>query len=651
MFYRIRKRTNKITALFLKLQLLTLLCLGSSAVAAQKQPDVRILVDVSGSMKRNDPNNLRIPAVRLVTGILPKTAKAGIWLFAENVESLSAVAKISSATKKSMNRLASRIHNRGLFTNIGAALEVATSDWKEADDSTQRIVILLTDGVVDISKDASRNAEERIRIQQQLFPQLKQLNARIYTIALSEEADGELLAQLSNSTDAWFEAVKTAEELEKVFLKIFEQSVTVPTLPLNNNKFKVDQSIDEFTALVFRSSLDPISLVSPSGVVYEADTVSSRLSWFEEKKFDLITLRKPESGEWKIEGPVDPANRVMVVSDLSLDVNNDELPTSLFAGDSIDIKVSLQEKGNIISRASFLKLIHFSGHVDTNSTEIDDELILEDDGENGDLKKSDGIFGYHFTAPKIDEEVTFELQVSSPTFERVYRRSVRIFSSYVKTQTKVAESLKEFHKIKVLPLITVVDADSIELNGLLKMPDGSEIALQFSKNNEGHFQVEIAPDDIGGNYSALLNIEGKTLAGKDFKVENKVVNFEAKPFVVEAEETAPEITNSPEQSAAVEEETTKTDDTVSADKPNDKTQLQPEQESEQTDTEEEQDKPEAGLGTLWWIIIGVVFNVIMFAGGFFMWKRWKKKQAAEGDDLANALDDEIVDDAAEEEES
>ena len=526
--------------------------LASPLLAAGKQPDVRIVVDVSGSMKRNDPENLRIPAVRLVTGILPKGAKAGLWLFAEKVETLAAARKISSNTKKRLNQLAGKIHNRGLFTDIGAALEAATADWDEADDSTQRIVILLTDGVVDISKDEATNIAERKRIQQQLFPQLKKLNARIYTIALSDEADGELLAQLSNSTDAWFEAVKNAEQLEKVFLKIFEQSVTVPTLPLNDNKFKVDQSIDEFTALIFRSSLDPISLISPSGIVYEADTISSKLSWFEEKRFDLITFRKPESGEWKIEGPVDPSNRVMVVSDLSLDVNNDELPTSLFVGDSIDIKVSLQEKGNIINRASFLKLIHFSGAVDTTSTEIDDELILEDDGENGDTKKADGIFSYHFTAPKIDEEVTFELQVSSPTFERVYRRSMRIFSSYVKYQTTVAETVEQSHTIVITPLTTVVDGKSLVVEGILKMPDGSELDLEFKLNDAKKLQAEFAADVLGGTYTATLNIKGETLAGKTFNLKGETITIEAPVFEVAAE---PESEKSVEPETASEEVT------------------------------------------------------------------------------------------------
>ena len=56
--------------------------------------DVRILIDVSGSMRKNDPMNLRIPAVRLVAELMPQGANAGIWMFSETVEQLIAPRKV-----------------------------------------------------------------------------------------------------------------------------------------------------------------------------------------------------------------------------------------------------------------------------------------------------------------------------------------------------------------------------------------------------------------------------------------------------------------------------------------------------------------------------------------------------------------------------
>ena len=47
--------------------LLALNLIGFNALAA---PDIRVLVDVSGSMKTTDPQNLRIPALKLLAELL-----------------------------------------------------------------------------------------------------------------------------------------------------------------------------------------------------------------------------------------------------------------------------------------------------------------------------------------------------------------------------------------------------------------------------------------------------------------------------------------------------------------------------------------------------------------------------------------------------
>ena len=53
--------------------LFALLVLTTPAV--QAGADVRILIDVSGSMKENDPRNLRVPAMRLMSELLPAGTK------------------------------------------------------------------------------------------------------------------------------------------------------------------------------------------------------------------------------------------------------------------------------------------------------------------------------------------------------------------------------------------------------------------------------------------------------------------------------------------------------------------------------------------------------------------------------------------------
>ena len=111
---------------------------SSMARAAEPIPDVRVLIDISGSMKHNDPQNLRASALRLLTGLLPKGARAGVWTYGHYVNMLVPLGEVDTAWKNQAEGAASKINSFGLFTNIEDAMQRATSDWREADDHSQR---------------------------------------------------------------------------------------------------------------------------------------------------------------------------------------------------------------------------------------------------------------------------------------------------------------------------------------------------------------------------------------------------------------------------------------------------------------------------------------------------------------------------------
>ena len=51
---------------------------------ADKESDFRVLVDVSGSMKQSDPNDMRQPAVDLLIRLAPEKSLMGIWTFGQD---------------------------------------------------------------------------------------------------------------------------------------------------------------------------------------------------------------------------------------------------------------------------------------------------------------------------------------------------------------------------------------------------------------------------------------------------------------------------------------------------------------------------------------------------------------------------------------
>ena len=111
----------------------------SSAMAEPVDTELIILIDVSGSMRANDPDNLRKSAVRLVSELMPQEATAGIWTFGEKVEQIIAPSRVDKQWKADASRATKRVHSRGQFTNIEAALDVATDDWgTTSQDSSER---------------------------------------------------------------------------------------------------------------------------------------------------------------------------------------------------------------------------------------------------------------------------------------------------------------------------------------------------------------------------------------------------------------------------------------------------------------------------------------------------------------------------------
>ena len=125
-------------------------------LAAAKYDDIRIVVDVSGSMKKTDPLNLRIPALKLLNGLIPNGSLAGVWTFGRYVNMTVKWGRVDDAWRKQADLGADQIHSNGLFTNIEKALARASQGWDKSDPDTRRNIILLTDGKVDISRDREK---------------------------------------------------------------------------------------------------------------------------------------------------------------------------------------------------------------------------------------------------------------------------------------------------------------------------------------------------------------------------------------------------------------------------------------------------------------------------------------------------------------
>ncbi len=488
------------------LLVLGLLCLLTVA-HAEKKNDVRVLIDVSGSMKQNDPHKLRAPALRLLVGLLPQGSTSGVWTFGQYVNMQVKLGRVDKHWKKLARAASKEIRSNGLYTNIEEALKRASAGWVKADTRTRRSLILLTDGMVDISPDAKKNATSRQRILKKILPGLVKAGVRLHTIALSSSADKMLLKQLSAATGGTYIQVNNASALERAFLKLFEKAAPVDSLDIKENRFKLDTSVRDMTVLVFRKGTKSIVLVNPQDKSFDYRKHPENFEWVREQSYELITVKKPIAGEWIIKGSKDPDNRVMIVTNLKL--NTSQLPPSILAGDKVLINAELLNKGKIITRKSFLSLVSFQ--VEVNGKK---HYTMLDTGGGADARKGDGRYSLDLTGKLGTGEQSLTIQAKGPTFNREFRYTLDNFLNIVDVKLSEDKKAKQFY-LSIIPHVEIINPESLHIN--VKLEGGK--LLPIHKEPGGLWLCEI--DSKNEGKLVTIDVKAKRQNGEKTQIEIK----------------------------------------------------------------------------------------------------------------------------------
>lgn len=572
----------------------------------KKINDLRIIVDISGSMKKTDPNNLRRSAVRLLAGLIPKGSRAGIWNFGKQVNMSVKIGEVNDAWRELARTQSKKISSAGLYTNIESVMRKASFDWRSPDPNYKRNIIILTDGHVDISKDEKSNKASRKRILKEVLPKFEKAQVRIHTIALSDDVDESLLSTMSAYTDGLYKKVNTADDLQKLFLQMLEQSINLDTLPLDDNKFNVDTSINDMTLLVFnKDKSNPTTVITPEKEKWNSNKYSGKVKWFSDEGYDLITIKNPEKGKWEIKAPLDSNNRVVVATNLKL--NSNDIPSYLVLGRTLSISAYLEEDGKTLTDQRLLSKFDF---------------MLERDAENPSerhfpLTKSDNDkFSYSVTLNEKLKEGNNEIiiRAKSPTVEREIRHQLKVYT--IPAKIKVSESNKKY-KVEVTPHTNIMRPETIKIKIVLE--DGSENVLV--KNGTG-WEIDVAEKYSGSKFKINITAtgaDGKPLEmsfDKTLSVENKIQELDlAAKFDAQKKSEANDKTNT-------------------LDKPKE-TKAENEL-AEEKNKEADEKKENSTVFIISSIVIGNLLLVLIFGGGYVFNKRRKEK-------LAKSLNDELND--------
>jgi len=495
------------------------------ASAKQVAPihDIRILIDVSGSMKWNDPDNLRIPALRLLANLLPANTQAGVWTFGRHVNMLVPIETVNRKWKQRATKAAAEIRSNGLFTNIEDTLEKSTWDWKDNDKNFERTIILLTDGLVDIDKDATKNRASRQNIINNTIPRLVKAGATVHTIALSGEADELLLQQLAAASNGWYEKAKDAESLERIFFRMFEKTTQPDTLPLINNQVIVDSSIKEMTLLIFnRSDAQPPMVTTPKDKVFGRQSPPQNVNWNHESRYDLITITDPTPGTWHIDADTDSDNRVMVVTDLKMVTTS--FPNNIYLDDEQSYFVSLTSEGEIITKPVFHRFVDITLQQSHQSKETSHKL--RDDGNTPDGKSGDGT--YSFDLSKTLSEGRHELLtfVDGTTFKREKRHLVNVYASPVITSIKPEKILNaEIETLFVIPRADMINPDSIRMVATISDNDGEVQRLEIPRSSHNEWKLPLGDFSSESQYYVTIETKGTRPNGRPVESSAGPISF------------------------------------------------------------------------------------------------------------------------------
>ena len=191
-----------------------------AALPAFAARDVVLVLDNSGSMRKNDPARLAVPAVSEFIHSQPRDTRVGIVLFAAQAELVLPLMPAEVAGDGDADSALGKFNYRGAWTQIAAGVERGLYELRtEGRPDSTRAIVLMTDGLIDTG-NAARDAELNQWLRRDLAAQAKREGVRIYGIAFTERADFQLLQSLAANTGGEYFRVLTAEGIGRTLQRI-----------------------------------------------------------------------------------------------------------------------------------------------------------------------------------------------------------------------------------------------------------------------------------------------------------------------------------------------------------------------------------------------------------------------------------------------
>ncbi|MCO4798508.1 MAG: TIGR03503 family protein [Colwelliaceae bacterium] len=401
-------------------------------------------------------------------------------------------------------------------------------------------------------------------------------------------------------------------------VKYYEQDDITNQIPYFDNRFHIDAQLDEITLLFYRKSgTPPIILVRPDGSKLKVNSFpKDKVEWFDDRTFDLITIKTPMPGPWQAVGDILPKSKIMLVSDITLKV--DPINEIVLSGETLKIKGQIFNSESLVDDPLFNDVIKLEvDFFSTNNTSYDNfgaqpiEMgSFRDDGYDLDEYAQDGIFTAEFTLDFSPGEWVPIYKVIMPMGTRELRQKPIVLQPNPATiVVETTDDPLDFHNVTINIDETYVDPDSLIFQGKITFPDKQTEPFAIMEGS-GNSRIKKVGYTESGIHRIHLKAFGKTKNGREFRLVVPDFSFNVdrrdgplvptmKEDINPAEKEAEELANKIAQ---------------------EKAQLEMEIAQAQADKEAEQQQN--------LIIIGISNAVIILIAviGFVVWKKRKTKK-------------------------
>ena len=498
--------------------------------------DAVLVLDASASMMVTDPLSLRDEGARLFLQLLHPVDRLAIIKFSDKAQVLRPLSPYNREETENLSNTIKNITNDGIYTNIASAIEKGVEILHESGrNDAQKAVILFSDGKMEPNPSDGTPEDLKQHLFNRVLPQAEASGIKVYTLALSQEADKDLLSEIAEKTGAEHWYSPSAEEIHKSFANMFLVARKPQLLPVEGEKFVIDEEIDEVTIYVSRDARDEVSIINPNGIVINRHSSNPNIKWFHANQFEVVTIYSPTVGEWNVSGLEEGSGFVAVMTNLKL---NMQWPQRNVEGIPFLVQARLYDSSKPIDLQDIAKNVRFNFRVipiDRISAPIMSGALV-DDGSYGDIAANDGIFSRLISINDVGD-YKIEVDVVSPTFQRSQQNILHVSERLLKVsvvpepfsalaihnkKTNIKTSYKEYFKVTFSK-----EAEALKrIDVTLMIVDSKKNSLSYQIKRVENFyeiQTDILPRDGEFTISA-------SLVGFD-KQTNSMVRAESRPIL------------------------------------------------------------------------------------------------------------------------